>query len=133
MPTIPPAAPRRRRILVVEDEPTARNALAQVLSTDYDVTVAGDGIEGAEAAQRIQPDLIVTDVNMPRLDGREMVRRIRAKSGWKIPVIFLTALDSPADVIAGIAAGARHYLTKPVDISDLEQRVARVLGLERAI
>jgi DNA-binding response OmpR family regulator len=75
------------------------------------------------------PDLIISVVTMPRLDGLGMVRRIRAQQTFKVPIIFLTALDSPADVIAGIAAGARNYLTKPVDIHELERRVARALGL----
>jgi DNA-binding response OmpR family regulator len=120
---------RRRRILIVEDDLASRNALAQILSVNHDVTVASDGIEGAEAAHRIEPDLIVTDVTMPRLDGLTMVRYIRERQAWKVPVIFLTALGSPADVIAGIAAGARNYLTKPIDVAELERRVARALGL----
>ncbi len=129
MPTIPPSEIRRRRILIVEDELASRNALAQILAVDYDVTVAGDGVEGAQQALRIEPDLILSDVTMPGLDGLAMVRQIRQRQGRKVPVIFITALGAPTDVIAGIAAGARNYLTKPINIDDLERRVARALGL----
>jgi DNA-binding response OmpR family regulator len=121
--------PRKRRILVVEDEIAARDALYRVLSLDYEVMVAGDGVEGAEVAAKTPPDLILSDVSMPRLDGFGMVRRIRAKLGRKVPVIFLTALDSPRAVIDGISAGARHYLTKPVSLTELERRVQRALGI----
>lgn len=121
--------PRRRRILVVDDEAAVRDALFQALGARYDVTVAGDGGEGADLAAKVLPDLILSDVSMPRLDGFEMVRRIRAQLGRKVPVIFLTALDSPRAVIEGISVGARHYLTKPVNLTDLERRVARALGM----
>ena len=119
--------PRRRRILLVEDDVAAGDAMAQALSERYDVSVARDGVEGADMAATFRPDLIVTDVTMPRLDGVSMVRRIREQLGSKVPVIFLTALDSPKDVIAGIGAGARHYLSKPVDLNDLEKRIGRTL------
>jgi DNA-binding response OmpR family regulator len=86
-------------------------------------------MEGIHAAASSPLDLIVTDVSMPRLDGFGMVRRIREQQVRKVPVIFLTALDSPRNVIAGIAAGARHYLAKPVDLKDLERRVCLAFGI----
>jgi DNA-binding response OmpR family regulator len=119
--------PRRRRILLVEDDIAAGNAIAHVLSERYDVTLARDGVEGAEMAAKCPPDLIVSDVTMPRLDGVSMVRLIREQLGSRVPVIFLTALDSPPAMIAGIAVGARHYLAKPVDLNDLEKRIGRAL------
>jgi two-component system response regulator MprA len=131
MPTAQPALSRRKRVLIVDDEPAARDALARALSETYDVVVAGDGVEGVEMAAKSRPDLIVSDVTMPRLDGIAMVRQIREGQGLKVPVIFVTALGSPTQVIAGISVGARHYLTKPVDIDDLEQRIARALDGER--
>jgi DNA-binding response OmpR family regulator len=127
MNAFPSTPPRRKSILLVEDDIAAGNAIAQVLGERYDVTVARDGVEGAEMAAKRPPDLIVSDVTMPRLDGVSMVRRIREQLGVKVPVIFLTALDSPTAVIAGIAVGARHYLTKPVDLNDLERRIGRAL------
>lgn len=129
MPISSSAPPRKRRILVVDDEVATRNVISRALAVRYEVMVASDGIEGAEMAAASQPDLIVTDISMPRLDGLGMVQRIRSQQARKVPVIFLTALDTPRAVIAGISAGARHYLTKPVDLGDLEKRVQRALGL----
>ncbi len=120
--------PERKRILIVEDDTGALSALAYALGARYDVVVARDGVEGAEVAAKSPPDLIITDVTMPRLDGIGMVRRIREQQAAKVPVIFVSALDSPMAVVAGIAAGARHYLTKPLDLNDLEKRIVRVLG-----
>jgi DNA-binding response OmpR family regulator len=123
------AAPlRRKRVLIVEDEPDSSDMLAQFLSPLYDVVVARDGIEGLEQAERFTPDVIVSDVGLPRLSGLEMVRHLRARTSSKAPVIFLTALSEPSDIIAGISAGARYYLTKPVELRDLKKRIARALG-----
>ena len=126
--TIPPARPRRHLILVVDDDTASTDLLAKVLRPHYDVMVANDGVQGFEMATKSRPDLIITDVTMPRLDGLAMVRLIRARLQCKLPVILLTGRNAAADVIAGIGAGALHYLTKPVDIVDLESRVARALS-----
>lgn len=111
----------------MDDDVAVGDAIAQALGDRYDVTVARDGVEGVECAARQRPDLVVSDVTMPRLDGLSMVRRLRAELGAKVPVIFLTALDTPRDVIAGIGAGALHYLSKPVDLNDLERRIGKAL------
>lgn len=123
-----PIPSRKKRILVVEDEADSGDLLAHVLGTQYDVFVAHDGVEGVERAAEWEPDLVITDVSMPRLSGLEMVRHLRRRQGLKVPVIFLSALSAPADIIAGITAGARHYLTKPVELEDLKKKVARALG-----
>jgi YesN/AraC family two-component response regulator len=123
------APPRRKRILIVEDEPDCSDILAHFLGTLYDIVVAHDGIEGIELAAKYEPDLIIADVTMPRLDGVTMIRHIRGRQGLRSPVIFLSALGEPNDIIAGISAGARHYLTKPVELVDLKRRVARALGV----
>lgn len=122
------AAARKKRILVVEDEPDSGDLLALALGTEYDVEVARDGVEGVERAAAWEPDLVITDVNMPRLSGLEMVRHLRRRQGLKAPVIFVTSLGAPSDIIAGISVGARHYLTKPVELDDLREKVARALG-----
>jgi DNA-binding response OmpR family regulator len=119
---------RRKHILLVEDDAGAAEALARVLSEQYDVVVARDGMEGLAMASKSSPDLIISDVTMPRLDGFAMVRHIRSHLARKVPVIFVSGSNAPADVIAGIRAGARHYLTKPVDLQELESRIARALG-----
>jgi DNA-binding response OmpR family regulator len=114
--------------LIVEDEPDCSDLLAQFLGALYEIIVARDGIEGVELAAKHEPDLIITDVTMPRLGGFAMVRHIRGSQGLRSPVIFLSALNAPTDVIEGISAGARHYMTKPVELVDLKRRVARALG-----
>ncbi|MEP7053249.1 MAG: response regulator [Pseudomonadota bacterium] len=119
---------RKKRILIVDDEPDSGDILAQCLGKMYDVVLARDGQEGLERAATYQPDLIISDVTMPRLSGLAMVNRLRRQQGSKVPVIFISALASPRDVIAGISAGARHYLTKPVELADLKKRVAKALG-----
>ena len=65
---------------------------------------------------------------MPRLDELSMVRHLRTREGLTAPVIFVTALCAPSDVIAGITAGARYYLMKPIELDDFKKRVARALG-----
>lgn len=121
--------PPRKRILIVEDDARARHMLALLLQDEYTVELAGDGVEGLDAALKMPgPDLIVTDVTMPRLDGITMIQRVRASSARKVPVIFLTARDDPKGVIAGIAAGARHYMVKPINLNKLEAHIKKALG-----
>ena len=121
------AIPKKKRILIVDDEPDSSDMLAQFLGAQYDVVVAHDGLEGIEEAARQRPDLIISDVSMPKLGGLDMVRVIRVRHGLRAPVIFVSGKGSPQDIIAGITAGARHYLTKPVDLQDLKKRVYRAL------
>jgi DNA-binding response OmpR family regulator len=127
--SLPPPSPRRRRILVVDDEIDTTDALVQLLGDRYDILVAGDGIEGLKKATTSPPDLIITDVTMPHLSGLAMVRLVRERICRKVPVIFLTGRDGPSDVVAGIGAGARNYLTKPVTVDDLERHIERALGI----
>jgi len=125
--TLPP--PTRARILVVEDDESTLHALAGWLSYDYDVVTARDGIEGLERALESPPDVIVADVWMPRLDGVTMVRRMKQIAALRpIPVLFLTGQTMPASVIAGIAAGARAYLPKPIDLDVLDRKLRSALG-----
>jgi DNA-binding response OmpR family regulator len=120
--------PRKKRILVVDDEADCSDLLAHFFRNQYEVVIARDGMDGMEKAANSQPDLIISDVSMPGLSGVDMVRLIRVRLGLRVPVIFLSALNEPKDIIAGISAGARHYLAKPVNLADLKQRVARALG-----
>jgi DNA-binding response OmpR family regulator len=119
--------PRKKRILVVDDETDSSDMLAQFLGAQYDVIVARDGLQGIDEAARYLPDLIIADVSMPNLGGLDMVRVIRVRHGLRAPIIFISGRASPKDIIAGITAGARHYLTKPVDLQDLKKRVVRAL------
>ncbi|MES1173125.1 MAG: response regulator [Myxococcales bacterium] len=124
----PQAAIRsKKRILIVDDESDSSDILAQFLGAQYDVIVARDGLQGIEQAARHRPDLIISDVSMPKLGGLDMARVIRVRHGLRAPIIFVSGKDSPKDIIAAITAGARHYLTKPVDLQDLKKRVVRAL------
>jgi DNA-binding response OmpR family regulator len=118
---------RRKCILIVDDEPDCGDILAQFLGAQYDVVVARDGIEGIEQARKHPPDLIISDVAMPRLGGFAMVRHIRTRQCLKAPVIFLTASPTSNDFIEGISAGARPYHAKPLQLNELQKRVARAL------
>jgi CheY-like chemotaxis protein len=130
MGTIRPPGPRPR-ILVVDDEQSTRTALAGWLAHEYDVVTAADGVEGIEVATRPPiPSLIIVDVWMPRLDGISMVKRLKdIEALRRVPVIFLTGQTAVASMLAGIAAGARAYLRKPIDLDLLDRKVKSALGL----
>jgi sigma-B regulation protein RsbU (phosphoserine phosphatase) len=128
MGTLPPPGPRHR-ILVVDDEEDTRMALVGWFAHDYDVMAAADGIEGLElATQPPPPDLVLVDVWMPRLDGISMVKQMKQIDALRhVPVIFLTGQMSTASMLAGIAAGARAYLPKPIDVDLLDRKVKSAL------
>jgi two-component system response regulator MprA len=119
-------------ILVVDDDQAVRDALRRALRMQgYDVTVASDG-EEALLKVRANPgatDLLIVDILMPRLDGLEMTRRLRA-DGSQVPILMLTARDQVADRVAGLEAGADDYLVKPFA---LEELIARVRALLRRL
>lgn len=127
--TYPVSGVARRRVLIVEDDEPTRRLLAITLRRNYDVVCAADGREGLTLAGIAPfPDLILTDVMMPHLDGLQMVREIKKREPLrKVPVIFLTAKGGAIDVAAGIGAGARHYLVKPVKLAALEEMVKSIL------
>lgn len=115
------------RILVVEDEHRLADLLRRALEHErHTVTIAYDGEEGLARARSDAPDIIVLDVMLPRLDGFEVCRHLRAE-GIDTPVLMLTALDAVADRVQGLDAGADDYLTKPFAIAELLARV-RALG-----
>jgi DNA-binding response OmpR family regulator len=119
----------RKSILVVDDDDGMREAIYLLLCPKYRVTLALDGVDGyVKANEQPPPDLIIADVSMPELDGITMVRRIRENHALRrVPVIFLTGLMSPANVIAGLSAGTFAYLPKPTDSNVLESKVTRAL------
>ncbi|MGP6175008.1 response regulator transcription factor [Corynebacterium sp. A21] len=116
------------KILVVDDEQAVRDSLRRSLSFNgYDVSLAEDGIEAVESIEREQPDLVILDVMMPRMDGLEVCRTLRG-SGYDRPILVLTARDGVSDRVAGLDAGADDYLPKPFA---LEELLARVRSLMR--
>ncbi|HEY5240820.1 MAG TPA: response regulator [Polyangiaceae bacterium] len=133
-PSVPPpattfAGPSAPVLLVVEDDEAMRTMLARMLGDKYTVFAAADGVAALDLLAQIQtPDAIVLDVMMPRIDGFELARRIKADPKLqRVPILYLTAKAGPLDVIAGINAGARHYLTKPFKMPELLERLGRMV------
>ena len=95
----------------------------------YRVVTAGDGVEGIERVHRDRPDLVLLDVMMPRMDGIEVVRSLKAdKTTEGIPVILLSAKAQSTDINGGLDAGADDYVTKPFDPLELLEKVAALIG-----
>ena len=120
----------RRRIVIAEDDPAIAAMLEKVLSQDYDVSVAHDGRKALElAAQEPRPALLLLDVMMPLLDGLGVAAEMKKHPELKaVPIIFLTAKSGATDVIKGIQSGARHYITKPFKIEEVQAKVKKALG-----
>lgn len=118
------------RVLVADDEDDVRDLVVYRLSrSGYDVVEALDGEEAFRLATEQTPDLIVLDVMMPRIDGYELTRRLRAEPATsRVPVILLTARTQENDVSQGFEAGADDYLKKPFNPDELVARVRAVLG-----
>jgi two-component system response regulator MprA len=115
------------RVLVVDDEPAVRDSLERSLSFEgYDVSVARDGLEALDLVASARPDIVVLDLLMPRLDGLQAVRRLRA-GGDDLPVLMLTARDGTSDRVLGLDAGADDYLVKPFALEELLARVRALL------
>ncbi|MBT8215900.1 MAG: response regulator transcription factor [Acidimicrobiia bacterium] len=119
--------PEKRTVLVVDDEEYIRDLVRTALSfSGYEVAVAADGVTALNEVQRLRPDLVILDINMPGFDGFEVVRRLR-DAGDQTPVIFLTARDSAEDKISGFTKGGDDYVTKPFSLEELIVRVEAVL------
>jgi two-component system response regulator MprA len=115
------------QILVVDDDPGVRQAVRRALQLEsYDVAVAEDGVEALRAVGESPPDAIVLDVMMPRLDGVEVCRELRAR-GDKTPILVLTAKHRLTDRVAGLDAGADDYLVKPFALEELLARLRALL------
>ena len=115
-------------ILLAEDERTLAMIIKDTLDGQgFNVNVAGDGEEALRMYAASKPDVLVADVMMPRLDGYELVRRIR-KTDQQTPVIFLTARSAVNDVVHGFEMGANDYLKKPFGMQELIVRIKALLG-----
>ncbi|MBT2408333.1 MULTISPECIES: response regulator transcription factor [unclassified Streptomyces] len=122
-----PAEGDPQRILVVDDEPAVREALRRSLAFEgYGVQTAVDGLDALDKAASYAPDLIVLDIQMPRMDGLTAARRLRA-AGSVTPVLMLTARDTVGDRVTGLDAGADDYLVKPFELDELFARVRALL------
>ncbi|WP_112320561.1 response regulator transcription factor [Oceanibium sediminis] len=113
-----------KRILMVDDDEDLREALADqlVLTEEFDVFEAGDGAGGLEKAKEGHYDLVILDVGLPDMDGRELCRLMR-KQGVKCPILMLTGHNTDADTILGLDAGANDYVAKPFKFPVLLARI----------
>jgi len=113
-----------KRILIVDDDEALREALAEQLGLheEFASQIEGTAADGLEAARQTHTDLILLDVGLPDMDGREACRLMR-KAGVTVPIIMLTAADSEADTILGLDAGANDYVTKPFRFGVLLARI----------
>ncbi len=116
-----------KRILVIEDEPQMLLGLRDNLELEgYEVQTASDGDEGLQKAASFQPDLVILDVMLPRKNGFDVCRELRARS-IATPVVMLTARNQETDKVLGLELGADDYVTKPFSITELLARVRAVL------
>ena len=121
-------------ILVVDDHPDVRGYIRKHLEPDYHVIEARDGREGSDAALEIIPDLVISDVMMPRLDGFQFCEALKTNAKTShIPVILLTAKAGEENKLAGLETGADDYLIKPFSAKELHARVRNLIELRRKL
>jgi DNA-binding response OmpR family regulator len=124
--------PNTRKILVVDDDSELRVALTeQLLLHEFHAVAAENGSEGVQAVKVEQIDLVVMDVGLPDIDGREVVRILR-KNGFKAPIIMLTGHGADSDIVLGLESGANDYVTKPFRFAVLLARIRAQLRLHEA-
>ncbi|OAA21601.1 two component transcriptional regulator, winged helix family [Frankia sp. EI5c] len=115
------------RVLVVDDDAAVRESLERSLRFEgYEVRTAADGVDALDLVTRDHPDIVVLDVMMPRMDGLETCRRLRAR-GNDVPVLMLTARDGLADRVSGLDVGADDYLVKPFALEELFARLRALI------
>ncbi len=124
-----PGAEEKARVLIVDDEFGILKMVELALRPlDVEVHTAQNGREALEAARNINPGLIITDINMPVMDGYELIRELRSKvSTMFIPVVILSSRDSVEDKLKGFTFGTDDYITKPFDYTELQARVKRLM------
>jgi DNA-binding response OmpR family regulator len=122
-----------RRILIVEDDAELRDALVEQLALheEFEAVAAENGTKGVQAAKSGQIDLVIMDVGLPDIDGREAVRMLR-KGGFKAPILLLTGHDTDSDTILGLESGANDYVTKPFRFAVLLARIRAQLRQHEA-
>jgi DNA-binding response OmpR family regulator len=124
-----------KTVLVIDDNPTIVELIKYAINLhgSYRVLVAYDGVQGLERVYADQPDCVVIDVKMPRMDGYQLVRRLRSDAHTKnTPLIILSALTREEDQMTGLLLGADAYLTKPFKPNALNAAIERVLHLTPA-
>jgi signal transduction histidine kinase len=123
-------------ILLVDDEPTNQYVMMRLLATEtYQIVAVSDGHEALEALEKQRHwDLVILDVMLPKMSGYEVCQRLREKySASELPVLMVTARGQKEDLLAGFAAGANDYITKPVEALELRARVKTLLQMKRSV
>jgi signal transduction histidine kinase/DNA-binding response OmpR family regulator len=121
-------------ILIVEDNPDVRRFIEDCLAENYLIQLAPDGQAGLETARKSIPDLIISDVMMPKMDGFELCRELKTDDRTShIPVVMLTARAESSDKLTGLSTGADDYLIKPFDARELQARVANLIAQRKKL
>jgi diguanylate cyclase (GGDEF)-like protein len=132
-PDLPADAAARHRVLLCDDDPEHREAIADALSRDHDVTALGDGVEALDAAFTAPPDLLLLDLRLPGYDGLAVLEGLRSVAGTaEVPVILLSGHADDASRVRALELGAVDVLQKPVSLRELRARVDRALRLARS-
>jgi len=122
---------KQKKILIVDDDPSIREILSTQLSRlSFQVAAAADGKEAVELFKSEKPDLVLMDMMMPVLDGLAACQQIRAleKKGTRVPILFLTARDTRHDQISSALCGGDEFITKPISLQELRERVEAALA-----
>ncbi len=121
---------KKDTILIVEDTPETLELLRRLIEKEgYSTILANDGEKGVQCALKYAPDLVLLDRLLPKLPGLQVCRRLRLhETAARIPIIFLSVLDSEKDIVDGLKAGADDYITKPFSPDELLARIERVLS-----
>jgi two-component system cell cycle response regulator len=124
---------RRKRILVVDDNPVNREIIEEILDGEHEVLMAANGSDALKLAERYRPQVVLLDVMLPGLDGYDICRKLRAMpSTAEARIIMVSAKAMPSERAQGIDAGADDYITKPFDDGDLVEAI-RVTGSRAAV
>jgi CheY-like chemotaxis protein len=117
-------------VLVVDDDrATIRLLQKELAAHGFEVSAAVDGLDALAQLESLRPDVILCDLNMPKLDGLALARAVKDNAATRgIPILFLTANNDPRSVIDGINVGARFYITKPFQVKELVWKLKRVCG-----
>lgn len=120
-------------IMVVEDDINSRKLMKTVLEQNgYEPVMAKDGEEGLELLDRVQVDLIVLDIMMPKMDGYQFTEILRS-GGWNIPILMVTAKEAPSDKKKGFIVGTDDYMVKPVDEEEMLLRITALLRRSKIV
>jgi DNA-binding response OmpR family regulator len=131
MSSVSPESPKPRILLVEDDQSIVLGLRINLAAEGYELVVAGDGVTGLRLAEEEQYDLVILDVMMPRMNGFDVLMRLRA-NGNEVPVLVLSARGTELDKVTGLDLGAEDYVTKPFSLAELLARVRTLLRRRRS-